>query len=62
MACVFSGSVMRAREVHQPCQLGFGNVLKNALANRCVNERVNVRISIAGMVRANSTGAPVAKA
>jgi hypothetical protein len=66
MACVFSGGVMRAREVQQPCQLRFKNVLDNALANRwatvSANQRVNVRVKISGIVRANSTGALVAKA
>jgi hypothetical protein len=54
MACVFSGGVMRAREVQQPCQLRFETVLENAL--------VNMRVKSAGMVRANSTGAQITTA
>ena len=52
MACVFSGGVMRAREVQQPCQLRFENVLENALANR----RVNVRVKTAGMMSRGEQG------
>jgi translation initiation factor 6 (eIF-6) len=58
----FSGGVMRAREVQQPCQLRFVDVLEHALANQCVSVRVNKRVKIVGMVRANSTGALIAKA
>jgi hypothetical protein len=50
----FSGGVMRAREALQPCQLRFENVLEHAL--------VNMRVKSAGIVRANSTGASIAKA
>jgi hypothetical protein len=54
MACVFSGSVKRAREVQQPCQSQLGNARGIAL--------INVRVKSAGMLRAKSMGALIVKA